>query len=119
MNSVNSPELDIRKEAILKDVFSSIQRYELSDQETQQGMQLTPIQKMIILNLRAASIEQKLGGVIDPNEINKYIQEDAYLRGCIDTYTTMLFNDFQFQQAAAELAASGTDSNEAVIVPLP
>ncbi len=67
--------------------FSS---YQLTEQEEMEGSILTITQKQVIQNYLSAAASEKIGLEIDPENKEKFIQQEASLKGQIDAYRFIL-----------------------------
>ena len=67
--------------------FSS---YELTEQEELEGAILTITQKQIIQNYLSAAASEKIGLEYDPESPEKFVQQEASLKGQIDAYRFIL-----------------------------
>lgn len=62
-------------------IMSSFQTVDLSDQDTLQGQCLNELQKAVIQNTVVTIAEQILALEFDPNNPQKFVQDDAHLKG--------------------------------------
>lgn len=71
-------------------IDSEFSRYKLSDEETLQGSLLTVTQKQVIQNNLSLVASEKLSLELDMTNPNRFIQEEASLKGQIEAYRYML-----------------------------
>lgn len=69
---------------------SFVYTYDLTDEEYQLGATLSEEQKVVLHNRRAAVIEAKTQLLFDPNDVQKFVQDEAYLKGQLDLLTSIL-----------------------------
>jgi len=67
--------------------FSS---YELNEQEEIEGAILTITQKQVIQNYLSAAAMEKIGLEYDPESKERFVQQEASLKGQIDAYRFIL-----------------------------
>lgn len=79
--------------------------FDLSEDEELQGSLLTVTQKQFIHNLRTAAAEAKLYLVLDPANIQDYIQQSSYKAGYIEALSDLLQ-----ASEASELAINEADN---------
>jgi hypothetical protein len=65
-------------------------RYDLSEEELAAAAALSPFTVMWIQTLIGDAAERKLSIPVDPNNIQLFVQEEAYYRGQIDALSTLL-----------------------------
>lgn len=68
----------------------SFNKYELSPEEVRAGQALTLTNKAVIHNLLAEIAEKKIRLVLDPQNMQEYIQQEAYLTGQFDILNFLL-----------------------------
>lgn len=68
----------------------SFNKYLLTDEETRSGHILTESNKAIVQNLIADAAQSKLNLILDPLNINAYVQQESYLKGQIDILNYLL-----------------------------
>jgi len=83
-------------------VLHSFNRYELSEEEQRAGAALTLTNQAVVQNLIAGAAEQKLHLNLDPQDMNGYVQQEAYLRGQIDVLTFLLDQSKSYQTQISE-----------------
>lgn len=64
-------------------VSGTFSYYELTEQETLASRVLSPLQKMNIQNIIAATADEKINLVFDPTNPNRFMQQEADLAGKI------------------------------------
>lgn len=67
--------------------FSS---YQLTDKEELEGSILTITQKQVIQNHLSAAASEKIGLEYDPENKDRFVQQEASLKGQIDAYRFIL-----------------------------
>ena len=67
--------------------FSS---YQLTEQEELEGAILTITQKQVIQNYLSAAASEKIGLEYDPESTERFVQQEASLKGQIDAYRFIL-----------------------------
>lgn len=70
--------------------ISLFTQFNLSEQEELQGGLLTITQKQLIQNDRANTVQQIMNLVLDPANPQDFVQQDAYLKAQLATFTFML-----------------------------
>ncbi len=64
--------------------------YDMQPKDELLGQQLNVNQRMVLHNLRAIKVEAKLNLRFTPENINKYLQDEAYLVGQIELLDALL-----------------------------
>lgn len=86
---------------------SSFSFIPLTQQEELRGQILNSDQKNILQNLRAGVAEQILNLVVDTTNINKFTQEDAYLKGQLQAFSYLIdCSDVAEQEVLSEAKRS-------------
>jgi hypothetical protein len=80
-------------------VFST---YVVSQQEEAVGKTLTHLNIAVLQNLRSQIAEQKLNLPFTPNDIQSYLQQEAYLRGQLDCISYILAEHEATQSTSQE-----------------
>lgn len=65
----------------MKTIQTSFTRFELTQEEVKTGAVLNTVQLAVLQNYRADVAEQKLNLSVDTADVNKFIQEEAFLKG--------------------------------------
>ena len=81
--------------------------YDMTEEEVLQGAILTITQKQVIQNLLAKAAEEKIHLEFDVENPNKFIQQEASLKGQIDILNYLL----DASTASEEIIASQEDNN--------
>jgi len=79
---------------------STFTRFTLSQQEEQVGGTLNYLQKCSIHNLLASAAEEKLSLELDPQNPQRYIQQEASLAGQIKILQFLLATSESYEQLA-------------------
>jgi hypothetical protein len=66
------------------------EKFNLTEEETQQGLSLTDVQRRQLQNLRHQVCVDKLELKVNPLDIQSFVQEEAYLAGKLDVLTLIL-----------------------------
>ena len=74
----------------MKLIPHSFNRYEMTEEESQRGSLLTLSNQAVIQNLIAEKAEAKLSLQVDTQNLNAFIQEEAYLKGQIEILQFLL-----------------------------
>jgi hypothetical protein len=72
---------------------NSFTSYELTEQEKAEAVKLAHFQILYLQTLHADTAEMLLGLVFTPNDVLKYAQEEAYLRGQLEIINFLLKQD--------------------------
>jgi len=85
--------------------------YFLSPEEEEEGSKLTVTQTQVIQNQIAELTQQKLLLTPDTTNIQNYIQEEAYLRGQIDSLNYLLTSSEALKEAEITLNLKSAESS--------
>lgn len=80
----------------------------LTEREQHEGRILSPVQVAVIQNERAVIATQILNLVFTPSDPDKFVQQDAYLKGQLAAYTAILL------ASEAEINSTLSTSNQPI-----
>lgn len=72
--------------------------YTLSEAETREGHKLNTLTVAVIHNLRTSIAEEKLALKVNPESINTFLQQEAYLAGQLEILNYILQCNEESQQ---------------------
>lgn len=74
----------------MKEIPNSFTTYTLTEKEQIAGTTLTSLNVAVLQNQRAQIAEEKLNLPFTPNDIQTYLQQEAYLKGQLDLLNYIL-----------------------------
>ena len=89
-------------------VVNRFSQYELTEQEALQGKLLTDANQAVLQNELASVAEQRIALVYDVTNPNKFLQEDAYLRGQMELIEYLM----QSHSSALDVVANRNTTNQ-------